>query len=102
LASWRFDDERRLAACFATVAGATRTRRDGYEWRGSMADEQDQQTAESDEEHGATGVDLGSTAKAAALGGAVGAAAGAAFEAGREMLRERSAAGDENDEEEDG
>jgi hypothetical protein len=52
-----------------------------------VADKDDQ------EQERGTGIDLASTAKAAAIGGAAGAAAGAAIQAGRERLRERS--GDE-------
>jgi hypothetical protein len=66
-----------------------------------MSDEQEQQAGDSDETGHGAGVDLGSTARAAALGGAVGAAAGAAIEAGREILSGRGAAGDEDDEGED-
>jgi len=64
----------------------------------SMADEQEQQAGASADEKAGSGIDLGSTAKAAAIGAAAGAAAGAAFEAGREKLRAR---GDEGDEAED-
>lgn len=54
-----------------------------------MADEQEQQAAEGGEENQGSGINLASTAKAAAIGGAAGAAAGAALEAGREMMRDR-------------
>jgi hypothetical protein len=64
-----------------------------------MADKREErQETESEEQESASGVDLASTAKAAAVGGAVGAAAGAAFEAGREMLSQRDGGKPEEDE----
>ena len=63
-----------------------------------MTDEQEQPTDEPEEKQG-PGINLASTAKAAAIGGAAGAAAGAALQAGREAMRDRSDGGGDDEEE---